>query len=554
MKTKVYILFFIIAGLFLTACDYGINDLPLDYLDTNDLLKDSTYVIAFVDDIYGSIPDGYNRLGGNSMVASSTDEAVESGINSEAENMALGVWSAAGTRDDVWDKMYEGIRKTNVFFDDLYPGIPEVLFQSENTIDLLRGQAYFFRALFHFELVKRYGGVPIVTEVLQAGEGADIPRDNYDDCIRFIVEQCDLAAAILPVEWSGATVNFGRVTKGAALALKARSLLYAASPLFNDPSNASGSVERGAYDASKWQTAAQAANDVIALGYYNLYGNYQNFFTTLNNNKEIIFLHMAEQNNNVEKWNGPSGYTGGEGGSCPTLDLVDSYQMADGSTFDWNNAAHAADPFSNREPRFYASVLYNGASWMGDVIDTYEGGNDLGSSNSTKTGFYLRKFLSEDAKWFGGGIGSTFHCFPLFRYAEVLLNYAEAMNESYGPANAGPFSMTAIEALNQVRSRVDLPNIDGGVSREELRDLIRHERKIELAFEEHRHLDLRRWKIAQDVLNQPVHGLKIISDGLGFTYQTVTAQNRVFRPEMYLYPIPQTEINRSSNLVQNTGW
>ncbi|MDX9881775.1 MAG: RagB/SusD family nutrient uptake outer membrane protein [Prolixibacteraceae bacterium] len=554
MKKTIHILIFAVISLFWAACEDNINDMPQDYLDVNDLLTDTTYVIGFVDDIYGSVPNGYNRLKGNSMIASSSDEAVESGINSEAENMALGIWSAANTHDDVWYAMYEGIRKTNVFLEEIHPSVPDGLFRSANTVNLLRGQAYFFRALFHFELVKRYGGVPIVTEVLKAGEGADLSRDNYDNCIAFIVDQCDQAAGILPVEWPSATVNFGRVTKGAALALKARALLYAASPLFNDPSKTENSPEHGAYNAAKWQTAAQAANEVIALGYYNLFANYQNFFTTLNNNKEIIFLRMAAQNNEVEKLNGPSGYTGGGGGSCPTLDLVESFRMSDGSSFDWNNPAHAANPFANREPRFYATVLYNGATWMGDVIDTYEGGNDLGSSNSTKTGFYLKKFMSESARWFGGSTGNTYHCFPLFRYAETLLNFAEAMNEANGPSNAGSFSMNAVTALNMVRSRGGIPAVDTGVSKDELRELIRYERRIELAFEEHRHLDLRRWKIAQSILNQPVKGLKIVAENGGYSYQPKVAQVRVFRPEMYLYPLPKTEINRSNSLLQNSGW
>lgn len=554
MKKTIHIIFLAVISLFWVSCEDNFNDIPQDYLDVNDLLTDTTYVIGFVDDIYGSVPDGYNRLKGNSMIASSSDEAVECGINSEAENMALGIWSAANTHDDAWNSMYEGIRKTNIFFEEIYPAIPDGLFKSVNTVNLLRGQVWFFRALFHFELVKRYGGVPIVTEVLNAGEGADITRDDYDNCISFIVDQCDQAAGVLPVEWPNASVNFGRVTKGAALALKARVLLYAASPLFNDPAKTDHSPVHGAYHAGKWQLAAQAANDVIALGYYNLFANYQNFFTTLNNNKEIIFLHMAPQNNEVEKLNGPSGYTGGGGGSCPTLDLVESFRMADGTLFDWNNAAHAANPFVNREPRFYATVLYNGSTWMGDVIDTYEGGNDLGSSNSTKTGFYLKKFMSESARWFGGSTGNTYHCFPLFRYAEVLLNFAEAMNEANGPLPAGSFQMNAVTALNMVRSRGGLPAVDAGISKEELRELIRDERKIELAFEEHRHLDLRRWKIAENMLNQPVRGLKIIAENGGFSYQPTVVQARVFRSEMYLYPLPKTEINRSNSLIQNFGW
>jgi len=555
MKRIVYILLFALVSMVYTSCENSINDLPQDYLDVNDILIDSTYVIGFVDDMYASLPTGYSRLGGTSMIASATDEAVESPSNTEAENMAIGVWAASNTRDDVWASMYSAIRKTNVFLNEVQPSIPKGLFKSEKTVNLLAGQTYFMRALFHFELVKRYGGIPIVTSIFKVGEGTDIARDKYDDCIKFIVDECDKAAAILPVEWPVAALDFGRVTKGAALSLKARALLYAASPLFNNSATPDNTVEHGAYNQNKWQIAASAANDVIALNYYQLFATYQNFFTTISNNKEIIFLDMAGQNNTVERLNGPSGYTDGGGGSCPTLNLVDSYLMKDGSKFDWNNPVHAANPFVNREPRFYASVLYNGASWMGDVIDTYEGGNDLGTANSTKTSFYLKKFMSESAKWFGGSTGNTYHCFPIFRYAEVLLNYAEAQNEANGPTFSGTYSITALAALNQVRARVGLPAISSSVTKDEFSAIVREERKIELAFEEHRHLDLRRWKLATNVLNTPVKGLKIIKkvDG-SFTYQPSEVQTRVFKPEMYLYPIPQSELNRSNSLVQNAGW
>jgi len=555
MKKIINVFLLALVSLIYTSCENSINDMPQDYIDVNDILTDSAYVIGFVDDMYGSLPTGYSRLVGTSMIASATDEAVESPSNTEAEYMALGVWAASNTRDDVWVNTYNAIRKTNVFLNEVYPNIPQGIFKSENTVKLLTGQTYFMRALFHFELVKRYGGIPIVTTVFKAGEGTDIARDMYDDCIKFIVDECDKAAAILPVEWPVATLDFGRITKGAALALKSRALLYAASPLFNDSQKPENTIEQGAYDPNKWALAASAANDVIALNYYQLFANYQNFFITINNNKEIVLVKMAAQNNTVEKLNGPSGYTGGGGGSCPTLDLVDSYLMNDGSKFDWNNPVHASNPFLNREPRFYASILYNGVGWMGDVIDTYEGGNDLGTANSTRTGFYLKKFMSESAKFFGGTTGNTYHCFPLFRYAEVLLNYAEAQNEANGPTILGNYQVTALAALNQVRARAGLPSISTTVSKDEFRAIVHNERKIELAYEEHRHLDLRRWRIAADVLNKPVKGLKIIKNTDGsYTYQPFDAQNRVFESKMYLYPIPQNEINRSKSLVQNNGW
>lgn len=554
MKKIIYSLIFAICILGM-SCENKFDDLPVDYYDINDVLSDSVFVIGVVNDMYYALPAGYNRLEGNSMIASTTDEAVQSGNTSEAQYMALGSWSASTVRDDAWSSSYAAIRKVNVFLNEIYPEIPEKLFKSSRTVELLVGQSYFLRAFFYFELVKRYGGVPIITEVLGIDDGTDISRDTYDECIDYIIDQCNKAAAILPDVWELPNNNFGKATKGAALALKARALLYAASPLFNDPSKPESTVEHGAYSVGKWQKAAQAAYDVISLNAYQLFNNYTTFFTILNSNKEIIFSKMSIKNNNVEMLNGPTGYTDGKGGSCPSLDLVDAYQMANGSIFDWNNPAHAQNPFLNREPRFYASVIYNGATWMGSVIQTFEGGKDLGNVNSTKTGFYLKKFMSEDAQWFGGTPGSTIHCFPFIRYAEILLNFAEAMNEANGPENAGTFGLTALSAVNQVRTRAQVPLLPSGLSKEVMREKIQHERQIELAFEEHRHLDIRRWKLAESVFGKPVYGLKILSnEGNKFTYERKIVQNRVFRAEMYLYPIPQSEINRNSSLVQNSGW
>jgi len=554
MKKIFYSLIFAIC-IFGMSCENKFDDLPVDYYDIKDVLTDSVFVIGGVNDMYNALPDGYNRLGGNSMIASTIDEAIQSGTGTEAQYMALGGWSASTLRDDAWSSSYAAIRKVNIFLNKIYPEIPEKLFRSDRTVELLVGQSYFLRGFFYFELVKRYGGVPIITEVLGIEDGKNISRDSYDDCIEYIVDQCDKAAVILPDVWDLPNNNFGKATKGAALALKSRVLLYAASPLFNDQSKPQNTPEHGAYRSDKWVAAAQAAYDVISLKVYQLSTDYAAFFTTLDKNKEIIFSKMSNKNNNVEMLNGPTGFTDGKGGSCPSLELVDAYQMNDGSSFDWNNPVHAQDPFLNREPRFYASVLYNGASWMGNIIQTYEGGRDMGNVNSTKTGFYLKKFMSEDAQWFGGTPGSTFHCFPFIRYAEILLNFAEAMNEAYGPEDAGSLGMTALAAINMVRARADVPPLPSGLSPEEIRIRIQHERRIELAFEEHRHLDVRRWKLAESVFGKPVHGLKILSAGdNSYTYDRKVAQNRVFRPEMYLYPIPQSEINRNSSLDQNTGW
>ena len=349
------------------------------------------------------------------------------------------------------------------------------------------------------------------------------------------------------------------------LALKARTLLYAASPLFNDPTQVDDTFEHGKYDASKWEKAAEAAAAVIKLNTYGLYTDgkgYEDFFYTLDKNNEIILSRMCAAHNDVERLNGPVSITNGEGGTCPSLNLVNDYEMIDGKAFDWNNPEHAANPFANRDPRFEKSILYNGSTWMNNmVVETFTGGKDFTGVKATRTGFYIRKFCNISASW-NAPIGKAFHCFPLLRYGDLLLMYAEAMNEAYGPdTDSKGYGLTARQAVALIRERagltgnIDLSETVPAGNREKMRIAIQHERRIELAFEEHRHLDLRRWKLAEQVLNQPVLGLKIDKKEDGtFTYTPQVVESREFTPKMYLYPFPQSEMSRNTNLKQNTGW
>lgn len=548
----------IIGLLFFSSCSENINNVPLDFNEISTVYEDSIYIRRFVNAAYNNLPNGYNRLGGNSMLASATDDAVHSSHYSGANDLAKGNWGPGSNPDNSWNGNYAGIRKINDFFNNLLPYIPEKVFNSQESLDQIVGAAYFLRAMFYFELVKRYGGVPIITEKLEANTDPDIPRDTFGDCVDYIVSQCDSAASLLPVKYPDNNQNdLGRATKGAALALKARTLLYAASPLYNDPAESEDTYFHGAYDSQKWDQAADAANEVIALNEYSLYPDYAGFFTTLAGNNEIILSKMRGANNNVEQDNGPTGYTNGRGGTGPSLNLVNAYEMADGTSFDWSNPAMAADPFSNRDPRFYSSILYNGSAWMGSTVDTYQGGDDLLSTNSTKTSFYIRKFLDENARWFGQ-VGEAYHCFPIIRYAEVLLNYAEAMNESYGPeSDPQGYGLTAKDAVEMIRSRAGLSphELASGLSQDEMREVVRHERRIELAFEEHRFFDVRRWKTAEEVLGETIEGLRITDNGDGsYSYEIIEVEDRVFTPKMYIYPIPLYEINRNTALEQSPQW
>lgn len=563
-KIKIFIAYVscIIAGL--SSCsDEDIKEIPVEFTPVHIICGDSTKIVQYVNNVYTFLPDGYNRFDENtSMLASSTDEAVHAVVGSGMQRWGEGGWSPADLLDNPLNKCYTGIRRSFIFEEEILPLVDNNV-MGEFGKKLCLGQIYFLRAYYNLEILKRFGGYPLVKTVLTTSDDLNIPRSTYDECVDYIVDLCGQAAELLPITY--ATNQLGRATKGAALALKARTLLYAASPLFNDPTQVDDTFEHGKYDGSKWEKAAEAAAAVIKLNTYGLYTDgkgYEDFFYTLDKNNEIILSRMCAAHNDVERLNGPVSITNGEGGTCPSLNLVNDYEMIDGKAFDWNNPEHAANPFANRDPRFEKSILYNGSTWMNNmVVETFTGGKDFTGVKATRTGFYIRKFCNISASW-NAPIGKAFHCFPLLRYGDLLLMYAEAMNEAYGPdTDSKGYGLTARQAVALIRERagltgnIDLSETVPAGNREKMRIAIQHERRIELAFEEHRHLDLRRWKLAEQVLNQPVLGLKIDKKEDGtFTYTPQVVESREFTPKMYLYPFPQSEMSRNTNLKQNTGW
>jgi len=586
---KISILFVLICfaqgGWFWSCSDENINDDRYGFVQPHIIYSDSGKVAQFVNDLYQYLPTGWHRLGSTSMLASATDEAVHSVPNSEAQRWAEGSWNKNYLRDNTFENNYIGIRKTFIFENHILPYVQDIVCRPATRATFL-AQAKFIRAYCNFELLKRFGGYPVVDHELSLDEDLNIPRSNYDACVNYIVGMLNEAAKDLPLTWVSGTNygSFGRTTKGAALALKARVLLYAASPLFNDPAKANDGLEHGAYNLAKWEEAAEAAAAVINLKngetpVYDLFTvarsvtiggvsqtitAYSNFFNTLTNNSEIILSRMEGNGTGLEANNAPVSYTGARGYTNPTWELASAYEMIDGTPFNWNNPAHRENPFDNREPRFASTINHNGSIWhVGYTVETFEGGkdNDPNNTNNTRTSFYLRKFQQIYNNWPSTEVAS--HCFPLLRYAEVLLNYAEAMNEAYGPDNDPEgYGMTARQAIELIRIRAgftgnqDLTATVPIGNQNLMRDAIRHERRIELAFEEHRHLDVRRWKIAETVFNQNVSGLRIVRNRDAYTYTVVPNVNtRVFDAgKMYLYPFPQSEMARNKNLIQNTGW
>jgi hypothetical protein len=425
-------------------------------------------------------------------------------------------------------------------------------------------EARFLRAFYFFELIKRYGNVPLDTTVLTSEEANNISPASYDDIVKFIVRECDTAIAKLPKTYSTfVSAETGRVTKGAAMALKARTLLYAASPLHN-PTN----------DLNKWIAAAKASKAIIdQLGAtYTPLPAYTLVVNSISSSaKELIFERRQAAARTFEAANTAVGFIGGNTGTCPSQNLVDAYEVKVNATtavpFDWSNPVHAANPYApagtlGRDPRLAMTILYNGTIWKTpQTVQTWYGGlNGPPTANTTKTGYYLKKYMIEGISLNPVNPSTAIHYWVIFRYGEVLLNYAEAMNEAYGPEVAGPApldNLTARAAVNIVRARtgVAMPAFPTGMTQSDFRDKLRNERRVELAFEDHRFWDIRRWKIGPSTIT--IRGVDVARISTGpdvFTYTPKTIETRIWNDKMYLYPIPQTELFLNKNLVQNTGW
>ncbi|MDP4289615.1 MAG: RagB/SusD family nutrient uptake outer membrane protein [Bacteroidota bacterium] len=554
MKMKKYypLIFIITIGLLITACNKLDTKIDTALTDKN-ISTDYNTLWSFGYAPYTYLTNGFYGID-NNLFAAVSDEAEQTASTSNAQLFNQGSWNAYNNPDNVYYHDYQGIRAANYFLEHS-TNYKTFLALNRDTIsdkqwqykldvqdvNWLRKESRVLRAYFYFDLAKRYGGVPLVTKTLQSNENTDLPRASFDDIINYVVSEIDAVKDSLQVDWKTFDVSkTGRITRGAAMAIKARALLYAASPLHN-PTN----------DLTKWQRAATAAHDVIALNHYSLYSNYQNLFlvdnTTLSS--ETIWDIRLGATNDLEKKNYPIGTPGGNSGVTPSQNLVSAYE--------YTGTPDPTNPYANRDPRLGYSVVKNNDTWNGRTIQTWIGGTDAWTNtNTSKTGYYLKKFLNSNLNLVNNQ--SNLRSWILFRYGEILLNYAEAMNEAYGPDNDNGWGMTARQAVNTIRSRtgVSMPPVVA-TTQAEMRDKIKQERRIELAFEDHRYWDLLRWKDAETVLNQPLKGIKVTKNAdNSFTYTGFSVENRVFiAPKMYYYPIPQTEISKSKGVMkQNPGW
>ena len=578
----------------LTGCNGILDVSPRDQLSDDAVFADPNLAQAFVNDMYRGMGQGLYEIMLSSMADEThfihvyqTDKVVQARITP----------SDRGALDDNrfnhfdWSDNYTRIRQANTFLRRIDSTTFDTAWKQR-----MKGEAYFLRAYFYHNLLRMYGGVPLITKVYGLNEDYKVARNTFKETVDFIVANADSAAALLPVSYSAADV--GRATKGAALALKARVLLYAASDLYNV--NPSGQPETG-YTGSQdrtalWRAAKDAAKAVMDLGVYSLFRpapanaqeaakNYGDLFLQ-QTSEEVI---MSRQFLTSRGWsdggpfglfNGPNGYHNW-GGNTPIQNLIDDYRMADGSKFDWSNPVHAAKPYANRDPRFYASILYDGAPWRtrptdaqkfepNNMIETFRaltyvesGTTKVAAGLDTRegpiedwnggySGYYIRKFVDPtvDHQFVVQQVPWIF-----FRYAEIVLNYAEASIELNELGDA-------MTALNQIRRRAGMPEFSG-LDQATLRDESRNERRVEMAFEEQRFFDVRRWMIAPQVFSKNAGGINIYLDGdsptnrstwRNYRYETYDVQQRAWNDKMYFMPIRLDELNRNNLLKQNPGY
>ncbi|WP_286879719.1 RagB/SusD family nutrient uptake outer membrane protein [Proteiniphilum sp. UBA7639] len=552
------------------SCDF--DQFPTESISYEDVFRDPLKVEGYITGLYSYLPNegSYHSVAG-AMLSSASDESAST-APSDITLLTDGSLTARSNNPDAnWGNSYQYLADINLGLENLHLLTNE----RQNTIDQYIGEMKFLRAYIHFELVKRYGGIPLANKLFSLDD-LNIERNSFEECINFILEDCNEAANLLP---DPNNIAFGRASNGAALALKSRVLLYAASPLYNSSginNDNNPLICYGNYDPDRWELAATAAHEVISLNYYNIfqtraitdnlndsqvaqYGeeNYRKLFTTITGNKELIFSRTASLNNIIEKDNTPVGFTNGNGRTSPSQQMVDAYGMIDGKYIE-DSSYDKEQPYLKRDPRFEASIFYNGKKWPGRAIETFQGGEDMKGTIYSKTGYYLSKF-SEPTVVISGSQTNTYHCFPMIRYAEILLNYAEAMNNAYGPdTDPKGYGLTARDALKQIRARVLRPqhtDVTGVTTKEQMNKAIKHERQVELAFEEHRYFDLKRWKEAQNILSKPLMGVIIqkIQDSYTYDYSYV-AETRQFQDRLYFYPISQSEMSKNKALVNNPGW
>ncbi len=613
----------VFSGMGLIACNSDFLDVtPPTEISGDQVWTDGALSEAFVTGTYAGLQQGGFS---EQMLASLSDEAVFTHTGRSINTVNEGSLSPSnlGWVDATygWSQMYQFIRATNIALEK----IPTATFTDQTLKDRLQGEAYFIRAYYYQQLLRYYGGVPIITKVYDLNEDYAVERNSYAECVKFIIDDCDKAIALL----DGKSLVKGRATKLAALALKSRVLLYAASDLYDIPTAKGKSSLISGFKkpevlgylsgdrSARWsaaQAAAKATVDASNGGYkMNLTAPVSATEGKMNyislamagasadksldaSANDIIFgrYFTPSQDEGARQTglrNGPNGYHNWAG-NTPIGLLVDDYEMMDGTSFSWTNPIHAKDPYTNRDPRFYGTIMYDGSPWKprnkisGNVdpanqiqTGTYDLADGSGAVivrqgldtrqssiedwNGSRTGYYMRKFIDPNPDIVENKDRQNIP-WPFFRVTEAVFNYIEASIE------LGQDEV-ALTWLNKIRFRAGMPAIVAKGTA--LRDAYRHERRIEMTYEEQRYHDARRWLIAPATLGrtmtyisvlgkfkpgktmkEPYHFDKTVYD---YTYTPVVEkahENRAWLDKMYFRPFSRDEINRNASLLQNPGF
>ncbi|MBN2765894.1 MAG: RagB/SusD family nutrient uptake outer membrane protein [Paludibacteraceae bacterium] len=590
IKQNIWFASFVGAGLLLMAsCTDSYENFPVDQFTEEYVFSktDSMGVQALnlLNSTYSFLDNGHNGIGGDYLDAASDDAISINQNDPDVYKLAIGRFTANNRVSSHmgWGKYYEGIRKANIIINnvDVVPfknTFTNFNGEQKKLNHTVKAEARFLRTYFYFELLKRYGAVPLLMDsVYKLGDDMELPRNTFEECINYMVDELDsIKYDLRSVSMPDAAVYGHAATVEAAMALKSRILLYAASPLFNEnPVSTDDPAQKAlvgyeSYNAERWKAAADAAKEFMntfgpaGRKTVDLAKNQMGIFLSFYSpsvNPEMIFFRQGGQSKEVETKNGPLGFSGnsiGNGRTNPTQNLVDAFPMKDGKPVGESTLYpfNPQKPYDNRDPRLSLAVLYNGANWLGRVLETYRGGanNPTNSAEYTRTSYYMRKFMGN----FSGATeySNGYHLWVIFRYAEILLNYAEAQNEYLDAP-----SQEVYDALILLRKRVaiaagsdKLYGLKANMTKEEMRKAIQNERRIEMAFEEQRYWDIRRWRIAEDVFRNPLKGMSIVKNLTSVVYTEVDVLTVNFEERRYLYPLPYSEVIKNSRMIQNPGW
>ncbi|MBD1426341.1 RagB/SusD family nutrient uptake outer membrane protein [Sphingobacterium arenae] len=620
MRNSIYMM---LIGMICMSCnDDFVSTQPLEEVPEDVVWADAALAEAFLFEIYNGFGVGgfYEQ-----QMASLTDEALFThpgrGINTVTEARSNDANQGYILETYRFDLVYTRIRATNIAIANLQ----EPKFDNPDLVNQLLGEAYFLRAYYYQQLLRQYGAVPLVDVVYELGsERYTKKRNTFEECVNFIVDDCDSATLLL----DGVARVDGRANEVAALALKARVLTYAASDLYDNATAKSKSSLLNGYKTpeyigytdgdrtERWRRAKMASKAVLDHTEYRYkldlaapeepedgQANYMaiamgggSSMADGEGKKDLIlgrfFIDLKDERGGwVGRDNGPNGYHNWAG-NTPTQLLVDDYEMIDGSKFSWENTVHEAAPYEDRDPRFYATILYDGADWKPRADDVkgrdpynqiqtgqYEVGSGSGTKrvqhgldtrnspvedwNGSYTGYYYRKFTDADPAMEDQNTRQSVP-WPVLRYTETILNYVEACIELGEEAEARLW-------LSKIRYRVGMPAVED--SGEALKARYRNERRVELAYEEHRFFDARRWMIASETLGRKVTTIKIEgklkpgrevaiykydTENYDYRYTVNTIdpgiENRTWNDKMYFTSFHRDEINRNTELEQNPGY